>query len=94
MIPFFQVNEHLGALPLKDLYDNFETSVNNQTRKFVSYFTHDTMLEMAFCAMGAFKDATIEGSYRDPNRLWKTSLIGAFSVNIIAVLNKYVYFVT
>ncbi|XP_030030453.1 multiple inositol polyphosphate phosphatase 1 isoform X2 [Manduca sexta] len=84
------VNVNLGAAPLRDLYKTFEAVVENQSsRKVVSYFTHDTMLEMVFCAMGIFKDATpLRGATRDVNRLWRTSYIGAFSVNIIAVLNR------
>ncbi|XP_053609464.1 multiple inositol polyphosphate phosphatase 1-like [Plodia interpunctella] len=83
------VNGNLGGIVVKDLYDNFASIVNGTGRSWVSYFTHDTMLEMAYCALGLFKDNfIIEGSYRNPNRLWKTSNIACFSVNIIAVLNS------
>ncbi|CAH2048276.1 unnamed protein product, partial [Iphiclides podalirius] len=83
------VNVNLGGPVLKDLYESFDAVINGAGRNVVSYFTHDTMLEMAFCAMGLFKDAAaIRGSVRNPNRLWKTSQIASFSVNFIAVLNS------
>lgn len=74
---------------MKDLYENFEAVVNGNGKNVVSYFTHDTMLEMVFCAMGIFKDDyIIEGATRNINRLWRTSFISSFSVNFIAVLNR------
>ncbi|CAK1579913.1 unnamed protein product [Parnassius mnemosyne] len=83
------VNLNLGGPVLKDLYENFEAAVNGSGRNVVSYFTHDTMLEMTFCALGLFKDdAPIRGAERNPDRLWKTSFISSFSVNLIAVLNS------
>ncbi|KOB66528.1 putative multiple inositol polyphosphate phosphatase [Operophtera brumata] len=83
------VNVNLGGPALKDLYENFEAAVQGHGRKVTSYFTHDTMLEMVWCALGIFKDPNqLQASFRNPGRVWRTSSIGAFSVNLIAVLNR------
>ncbi|XP_052758192.1 multiple inositol polyphosphate phosphatase 1-like [Galleria mellonella] len=83
------VNVRLGGPVLKDMFDNFEAVVQGGGRKIVSYFTHDTMLEMTFSALGLYKDDfVLEGIRRQPNRKWRTSYISSFSVNIIAVLNR------
>ncbi|CAG5038274.1 unnamed protein product [Parnassius apollo] len=84
-----RVNVHLGGPVLTDLYENLEAAANGSGRNVVSYFTHDTMMEMTFCALGLFKDdAPIRASERNPDRLWKTSFIASFSSNLIAVLNS------
>ena len=84
-----QVNENLGRLPMKDLYDNFLAFTEGSGRKISGHFTHDTMMEMVFCALGLYKeDAPLQALHLDPNRVWRTSYIGAFSGNIIAVLNR------
>ncbi|KPI99348.1 Multiple inositol polyphosphate phosphatase 1 [Papilio xuthus] len=78
----------IGENLVKNLYENFEAAVNGTGKNIVSYFSHDTMMEMVYCALGLFKDdAPIRGAVRNPDRLWKTSFIAPFSVNIIAVLN-------
>ncbi|XP_047029846.1 multiple inositol polyphosphate phosphatase 1-like [Helicoverpa zea] len=83
------VNENLGRLPLKDLYDNFLDVVQGKGRKLNAYFTHDTMMEMVFCALGLYKeDPPIQALLMDPERVWRTSYIGAFSGNLMAVLNS------
>ncbi|XP_059061485.1 multiple inositol polyphosphate phosphatase 1-like [Achroia grisella] len=83
------VNERLGGPVIKDLYDNFEAVVQGGGKKIISYFTHDTMLQMAFSALGLYKDDfVIQGARRVPDRKWKTSFIASFSVNLIAVLNR------
>ncbi|KAM3962684.1 multiple inositol polyphosphate phosphatase 1 [Aphomia sociella] len=83
------VNTKLGGPVLKDLYDNFEAAVNGRGRDIVSYFTHDTMIEMAICSMGIFKDDfKLEATNRVANRKWMTSYISPFSVNIMAILNR------
>ncbi|XP_013194464.1 multiple inositol polyphosphate phosphatase 1 [Amyelois transitella] len=83
------VNVNLGSTVVKNLYDNFAAVVNGTGLSWVSYFTHDTMLEMAYCALGLYKDDfVLEGNYRNPNRKWQTSNIACFSVNIVAVLNR------
>ncbi|KAL0883467.1 hypothetical protein ABMA27_016839 [Loxostege sticticalis] len=83
------VNVNLGATALKDLYGSFEAALTPQGKNLVAYFTHDTMIEMVLCAMGLYKDDfVLQGRQRDPNRLWRTSHIGSFSANILAVLNE------
>lgn len=84
-----QVNENLGRLPLKDLYDTFLSTVEGGGRKVTGYFTHDTMMEMVFCALGLYKDdPPLQALLMDGERSWRTSYIGAFSVNLVAVLNR------
>lgn len=83
------VNVNLGHLPMKNLYESFEAAVEGRGKKITSYFSHDTMMEMVWCALGIYKDDfELQGGRRELNRLWRTSYIGAFSVNLIAVLNK------
>ncbi|XP_028177744.1 multiple inositol polyphosphate phosphatase 1-like [Ostrinia furnacalis] len=84
------VNVNLGAPVLKNLYENFENYLEskNTTRTLTAYFAHDTLFEMALCAMGLYKDSfVLQGSNRDPDRMWRTSFIGGFSNNILAVLS-------
>ncbi|XP_050350969.1 multiple inositol polyphosphate phosphatase 1-like [Nymphalis io] len=84
-----EVNANLGTSALKDLYENFENATLNRGKNIVSYFTHDTMFEMVISALGLYKDTEpLHGSYRNANRLWRTSEIAAFSTNLIAVLFK------
>lgn len=83
------VNVDLGGPVVKDLYERMEASVQERGKKVIAYFTHDTMIEMALCAMGLFKDDyVLQGDERNVSRLWRTSQIGAFSANIMAVLSS------
>ncbi|XP_061383607.1 multiple inositol polyphosphate phosphatase 1-like [Danaus plexippus] len=85
----FDINADLGTLPLRDLFENFELVTRGEGKNIVSYFTHDTMMEMMFCALGLYKDkSVIKGSSRNPDRLWRTSYIASFSTNFIAVLHR------
>ncbi|XP_045773218.1 multiple inositol polyphosphate phosphatase 1-like [Maniola jurtina] len=98
------VNSYLGALPLKDLYENFVNAIEGK-KTLVSYFTHDTMLDMVFCALGLYKDPKpLQGSAgikwikkeenddsqdTDPmSRMWRTSEFAPFASNFIAVLSR------
>nr|XP_034832259.1 multiple inositol polyphosphate phosphatase 1-like [Maniola hyperantus] len=83
------VNLKLGALPLKDLYENFVNAIDGK-KTLVSYFAHDTMLDMVFCALGLYKDrAPLRGSDIDPSwRIWRTSEFSPFASNFIAVLSR------
>ncbi|CAH0715841.1 unnamed protein product, partial [Brenthis ino] len=84
-----KININLGSAVLKDLFDNFDTLTSTGGEKFIAYFTHDTMIEMTICALGLYKDSKpLRGSFRDVNRLWRTSLMSSFSANIIAVLYR------
>ncbi|CAG9562188.1 unnamed protein product [Danaus chrysippus] len=70
-----QINADLGSLPLKDLFENFELATRGEGKNIVSYFTHDTMMEMMFCALGLYKDkSVITGSSRNPDRLWRANV--------------------
>ncbi|CAH0691653.1 unnamed protein product [Spodoptera exigua] len=83
------INDNLGRLPLKDLYDSFSKYVEGGGNKVTGYFTHDTMMEMVFCALGLYKDdPPLQALLMDADRSWRTSYIGAFSVNLVAVLNS------
>lgn len=86
-----QVNVKLGEMPAKDLYKNFEAAISGNSKNIVSYFTHDGMMEMFFCALGLFKDdEPITSEFRNVNRQWRTSHFAAFTTNFIAVLNRFV----
>ncbi|KAJ8721824.1 hypothetical protein PYW08_004226 [Mythimna loreyi] len=83
------VTENLGRLAMKDLYESFMAFLEGGGRKISGHFTHDTMMEMVYCALGLYKeDAPLQAMNMDPHRAWRTSYIGAFSSNIIAVLNR------
>ncbi|XP_050675841.1 multiple inositol polyphosphate phosphatase 1-like [Leptidea sinapis] len=83
------INAKLGHFVLRDMYENFAASVQGEGRNLVSYFAHDTLMEMTFCALGLFRDPEgIAAAVRNPNRQWRTSLIAPFSTNIMAVLNR------
>ncbi|KAI5639130.1 histidine phosphatase superfamily (branch 2) domain-containing protein [Phthorimaea operculella] len=83
------VNVRLGAPPLKDLLESFEAAVQGQGKKVTSYFSHDTMMEMVWCALGLYKDEEpLRGAERRDDRLWRSSYMGAKSINLMAVLNR------
>lgn len=81
---------NLGSLAVKDLFERFDAFVQGKAHRLVAYFTHDTMIEMTASAMGLFSDneGVIQGAKRDPNRQWRSSYIGSFSSNILAILNR------
>lgn len=73
---------------MKDLYDTFQAATNGSSRKITSYFTHDTMLDLAYCALGLYKDKTpLLGTDINNDRLWKTTNV-AFASNLMFVLNR------
>ncbi|XP_045498360.1 multiple inositol polyphosphate phosphatase 1-like [Colias croceus] len=83
------MNANLGRPVLKDLYETFDAAVSGAGKKIVSYFAHDTLMEMVYCALGMYKDAEgITAQVRNPNRMWRTTYIAPFSANIMAVLNR------
>ncbi|XP_047991047.1 multiple inositol polyphosphate phosphatase 1-like [Leguminivora glycinivorella] len=83
------VNERLAGPLLKDLRVRMEAAANGTGQRLVSYFSHNAMTEMAIVALGLFRDAApAAGATRDPSRTWRTSFIGAFSTNMIVVLNR------
>ncbi|XP_063544383.1 multiple inositol polyphosphate phosphatase 1-like [Cydia strobilella] len=83
------VNPRLAGPLLKDLRERMQAAAREEGHKLVSYFSHNAMMEMTFVALGLFRDAApVLGARRDPAREWRTSLIGAFSTNMIVVLNR------
>ncbi|XP_039753674.1 multiple inositol polyphosphate phosphatase 1-like isoform X2 [Pararge aegeria] len=86
-----EINVKLGGLPLKDLYENFVNATEGDKKTLVSYFTHDTMMEMVYCALGLYKDPEPpRGFTRDANRLWRTTQFSAFASNLMAILTRCV----
>ncbi|CAK1554516.1 unnamed protein product [Leptosia nina] len=82
------MNAKLGASSLKDLYESFELGTQGVT-SFSAYFSHDTMLEMVYTALGLYEDKpAISGLERTRKRLWRTSFLTPFAANFVAVLNK------
>ncbi|XP_049873023.1 multiple inositol polyphosphate phosphatase 1-like [Pectinophora gossypiella] len=83
------VNSRLGEQPLRDLYQKLSAATQGQGQKIVSYFSHDAMMEMVYCALQLFNDREpLRGDNRNPDRLWRTSYIGAMAINMITVLNR------
>ncbi|XP_023953828.1 multiple inositol polyphosphate phosphatase 1 [Bicyclus anynana] len=84
-----QINLDLGAQAMKNLYETFVAASKSEQTTMVSYFTHDTMLEMVYCALGLFRDREpLKGSTRKANRLWRSTEFTAFASNFIAVLYR------
>lgn len=88
----FPINELFGRIILADLYKTFRNIKNGYGRKLTAYFTHATMMDMTYAALGWFKDATpLTSEYRHPNRKWKSSKLAPFAANLISVLYRYVF---
>lgn len=82
------VNQIFGQITMADLYETF-VNTNISHRKLTAYFTHATAMDMAYSALGWFKDdVPLTSAYRDPNRKWRSSTTGALGGNLIAVLNR------
>lgn len=87
------LNLKFGEIPLQDLYEKFYLAKENKAKKIIGYFTHATMIDMIYSALGLFKDDfVLNGSERIIDRKWRTSMSSTFGTNIIAVMNKYVRF--
>ncbi|XP_050350980.1 multiple inositol polyphosphate phosphatase 1-like [Nymphalis io] len=83
------MNRLLGASGLKDLYEKFEATVSSGYKSFIGYFSHDTMLDMIYTAMGLYYDyPEISGFERIRNRKWRTSFLTPFVANFVAVLHR------
>ncbi|CAG9125760.1 unnamed protein product [Plutella xylostella] len=83
------LNPRLGRPVIKDLLDTFTAAADGAPRRVTAYFSHDTMLQMAFAALGLYKDEfTLVGDSMVPERQYRTSYIAAFSTNILAVLHR------
>lgn len=88
-----EINRQVGCAPLKDLYQKFETTVNNggtpSGNKVTVFFTHSTTIQTFLTAMGVAKDnqpLTADNYYQQQHRKWRTSKIDPFASNLAAVL--------
>ncbi|XP_045448369.1 multiple inositol polyphosphate phosphatase 1-like [Melitaea cinxia] len=83
------INGLLGASALKDLYVNFQAATSSDHKSFVGYFSHGTMIDMIYTAMGLYYDYPgISGMERIKNRKWRTSFLTPFAANFVAVLHR------
>ncbi|CAH2096545.1 unnamed protein product [Euphydryas editha] len=83
------MNGLLGASALKDLYENFQAATSSDHKTFVGYFSHGTMIDMIYTAMGLYYDYPgISGMERIKNRKWRTSFLTPFAANFVAVLHR------
>ncbi|XP_023934988.2 multiple inositol polyphosphate phosphatase 1-like [Bicyclus anynana] len=83
------MNERFGRIPMGDLYKTFVNAKVNKHRKLTTYFTHATMMDMLYSALGWYRDKfPLTALYRDPNRKWRSTMTAPFGGNLIAVLNR------
>ncbi|CAK1604296.1 unnamed protein product [Parnassius mnemosyne] len=83
------LNEIFGRIPLADLLESFKTAKNGKGKKLTVYFTHATMMDMVYSALGLFKDQIpLNGTFRNPERKWRSSKIAPFAANLIVTLNR------
>ncbi|XP_014363395.2 multiple inositol polyphosphate phosphatase 1-like isoform X1 [Papilio machaon] len=82
-------SEIFGQIPLADLLRSFQKVKEGDGKKMTAYFTHATMLDMVYTSLGLFKDnKPLSSANRDRDRKWRSSANSAFSVNLVAVLNR------
>ncbi|XP_039753311.1 multiple inositol polyphosphate phosphatase 1-like [Pararge aegeria] len=82
------LNPQTGAAGLKDLYEKFYASKSGH-KSFTAYFTHDTMVDMIYSAMGLYEDyPKLSGFERIKDRKWRTSFLTPFAANFVAVLHR------
>ncbi|XP_016837279.1 multiple inositol polyphosphate phosphatase 1 [Nasonia vitripennis] len=90
--PGRRINEMLGCPPLQDMirrFRNFEKNADEP--KAVFYFTHTVTLQATMAAMGIGKDKypLLSSNYHAAgDRTFKTSLIGPFAGNLVAVFHR------
>ncbi|XP_028177746.1 multiple inositol polyphosphate phosphatase 1-like [Ostrinia furnacalis] len=83
------INQKLAGPALGELLEQFESSVQHSTKSFTSYFSHDSMIQMMYSALGLFRDyPEISGFERLPDRKWRTSYMTPFAANFASVLHK------
>jgi acid phosphatase len=90
--PGHDYNSKLGCPPLKHLRDLFDKTVDQgeASPTMVAMFTHDTMMNMVFTALGYNNDGgTLRGNRMKTNRKFRTSIQTPFAGNMIAVLHRY-----
>ncbi|CAK1604299.1 unnamed protein product [Parnassius mnemosyne] len=83
------INEIFGRIPLADLLERFKTAKNGKGKKLTVYFTHATMMDMVYSALGLFKDEIpLNGTFRNPERKWRSSKTATFAANLMVTLNS------
>lgn len=86
-----ELNKKFGAPPLEDLLLTFRQVLEGGQRKLTGYFSHATMMDMIYSALGLFKDRKpLTGDKLVKGRKWRSSFHSAFSANLVAVLNRWV----
>ncbi|XP_012271843.1 multiple inositol polyphosphate phosphatase 1 [Orussus abietinus] len=89
-----EVNEKLGCPPLKDMFDHFrklERGDFSGQPKGVFSFSHSTPLQLLMTTMGIAKDSeplTATNYNGMSKRKWRTSFLGPFASNIVAVFYR------
>ncbi|XP_053609480.1 multiple inositol polyphosphate phosphatase 1-like isoform X2 [Plodia interpunctella] len=85
----FPYNGHLGRLVLSDLLKKFQAEVYDSKPTFTAFFSHDSLIDMVYCALGLFHDEkSLKAKRRNPRRKWRTSKNTPFAANIIVVLHE------
>ncbi|XP_059061464.1 multiple inositol polyphosphate phosphatase 1-like [Achroia grisella] len=83
------INAKLGELVLKDLYDSFQNALKTNDTSFTAYFSHDSLMDMVYSALGLFQDyPQLTGFKRILDRKWRTSLHTPFAANFMAILHR------
>lgn len=81
--------QQLAKPALNGLFTSFQLAKEGKGKKIVSYFTHVTMMDMIYSALGLFKDnGPLNGLNRIPSRKWRSSYHSSFSANLLAVLHR------
>ncbi|XP_069691317.1 multiple inositol polyphosphate phosphatase 1-like [Periplaneta americana] len=84
------LNKQVGCPPVKDFLDRFSQIENGSPQPAgVFYFTHSEMLQMILLPLGIAQDEeplTHSNYEQMRNRLWKTSYITPFAINLAVVL--------
>ncbi|XP_024947003.1 multiple inositol polyphosphate phosphatase 1 isoform X3 [Cephus cinctus] len=89
--PSREINARVGCPPLQDMFQHFqklEGSEYSHQPKGIFYFTHSGSLQTTMTALGIAKDKVplTASNYKEMSkRLWRTSEIGSFATNIVAV---------
>ncbi|XP_052741521.1 multiple inositol polyphosphate phosphatase 1 [Bicyclus anynana] len=83
------LNSQTGAAGLKDLYEKFHHVTKTGHKSITAYFTHDTMMDMIYSAMGFYEDyPKLSGFERKKDRKWRTTFLTPFAANFVAVLYR------
>ncbi|XP_014363394.2 multiple inositol polyphosphate phosphatase 1-like isoform X3 [Papilio machaon] len=83
------VNKIFGRIPLSDLLETFINTKNGKGKQFTIYFTHATMMDMVYTALGLFRDEVpLTAEFRNDARKWRSSKSTAFASNLMVTLNR------